>query len=143
MDLNKVDTVLYIDPSCVNEVDNRVYGPGNNNMSWQGDDSPDFALMDVYTFGKAVRSSLEGLSAGFHSKVTDFGKYVIVDIGYHNIITGRSASKTYLIAFKNKGDGVIMSTSKKYRTVSGAQQAVSYIKSAASSLQNQTNAKLI
>lgn len=144
MNVEKFDAILYIKTDTINEADDRIYGEKPLDFGWKGEyDSPDYKLLDAYTFGKVVRSSLANLSAGYFSNVIDYGKYVIVTIGYNNSITGRSASKTYLIVFQSKGDGVILSTSNKYRTISGAQQAISYIKSAASVLQNQTTSKSI
>ena len=43
-------------------------------------------------------------------------KYIVVTVGYHNIITGRSAHKVFLIAFEDKGNGIVMSTMSKWRT---------------------------
>jgi hypothetical protein len=77
----------------------------------------------------------------FSSRVTDFGKWVTVDISHHNHITGRTSSKTFLIVFQQKGDGIVLSTHNRYRTISGVDQAASYIKSVASSLQNNTQSK--
>ena len=61
---------------------------------------------------------------------------VVVDVTYHHHISGRSASKTFLVVFdggpkgNDPGGGMVLSTANKWRTISGYSQAVSYIKSA-------------
>ena len=99
-------------------------------------------LYTSFSFGQTLRSLLNNLGNGFNSKVTDFGKWVTVEISHHNHVTGRSASKTFLIVFQYKGDGIVLSTHNRYRTISGVDQAASYIKSAASSLMNSTQSKI-
>ena len=93
-------------------------------------------------FGRTLASLLGNMTGGFSAKVTDFSKWVVVEITHHNQITGRSASKTFLIVFQQKGDGMVLSTHNRYRTISGVDQAASYIKSASSSLQNATQSKI-
>ena len=92
-------------------------------------------------FGRALRDQLKGMT-GSVVKVSDFGKYVSVDVGFHDYITGRTSTKTFLIVFEYKGDGLVFSSSTKWRTISGVDQAVSYIRSACSSLQSDVNRKL-
>lgn len=135
----KYDTILVID-ELINE-DDRLYGDAAADYTWKGapEGQPDFKLLDAYSFGKIIRSNLDGLSTGYYNKVIDYGQYVIVTVGYHNIISGRSAEKTMLIVFKNKGNGIILANSNRYRTINGVQQALSYIRSTASTLANQTN----
>lgn len=143
IDLKNIDTILYIDNSINEGIDDRVYNTGAPDWSKKGDtgDMPDFKLLGAYTFGKTIRNSLDGMSAGFYNKVTDFGNYVIVTIGYNNILTGRSAEKNYLIVFSRDNKGRILSMSNRWRTINGPNQAISYIKSAASVLQSYTNNK--
>ena len=99
-------------------------------------------------FGKALAYELNSWRQGYSTKVTDFGKWVVADVTYHNHITGRTAGKTFLIVFtgdpktNNAGSGMIMSTANKYRTISGYGQAVTYIKSASSTLEGTTSQKL-
>lgn len=99
-------------------------------------------------FGKSIFQELNNWRNGWSAKVTDFGKWVVVEVTCHNFITGRSASKTFLVVFNGgpKGNdpagGMVLSTSNKYRSISGYQQAVSYIKSASSSIENATTQKL-
>lgn len=141
MNLDNFDAILYMTP-MINENDERVYTTGSPDYTWKGapEGQPDFNLIGAYTFGKTIRTSLSGLPQGFYNKVIDYGKYIIATIGYHNILTGRSAEKTFLIVFNSdKGNGNIFSTSNRYRSINGVQQAISYIRSASQSLQNQTN----
>lgn len=134
----KYDTVLIVD-EMINE-DDRLYGsPAKYDPIGDPYGQPDWKLMDSFTFGKEIRAGLNNMNNGYYNKVVDYGKYVIVTVGYHNITTGKSAEKTILIVFKNKGDGIILAASNRHRTISGVQQALSYIKSTASSLPNQTN----
>lgn len=140
MNYNQYDTILIYNPPIISE-DDRLFGEKPGDYAWKGAgyETPDLKLYDAFSFGKVVRNSLNNMGDGYYNKVTDFGKYVSVTIGYHNILTGRSSEKTFLIDFTLKGDGVILSTSNRYRTINGVQQAISYIKSAASTLQNNTN----
>ena len=93
-------------------------------------------------------NDLNSWRAGYSAKVSDFGKWVVVEITYHHHVTGRSASKTFLVVFDggpkgtDKGGGMIMSTANKWRTISGYSQAVSYIKSAVTSLEGATTQKI-
>ena len=99
-------------------------------------------------FGKLMLNDLNNWRKGFSAKVTDFGKWVVVEVTYHNVITGRSASKTFLVVFDggpkgtDKGGGIILSTANKWRTISGYAQASSYIKSASGALESATSQKL-
>jgi hypothetical protein len=99
-------------------------------------------------FGKLMLNDLNNWRKGFSAKVTDFGKWVVVEVTYHNVITGRSASKTFLVVFDggpkgtDKGGGMILSTANKWRTISGYAQASSYIKSASGALESATSQKL-
>ncbi len=143
MDLSKYDGILIIDPNINEEFDDRVYNTGLPDYTWKGDSdlAPDYKLAGAYTFGKTIRANLENMGKGYYSKVTDLGAYVIATIGYNNILTGRSSEKTYLIVFGNKA-GHIISASNKYRTINGPDQAISYIRSTATILRNQTNGKI-
>ena len=42
-------------------------------------------------------NDLNNWRKGYSAKVTDFGKWVVVEVTHHNVITGRSASKTFLV----------------------------------------------
>ena len=87
-------------------------------------------------FGQMMLNDLNAWKKGYSAKVTDFGKWVVIEVTYHNHVTGRSASKTFLVVFNggldgtDKGGGLVMSTANKWRTISGYNQASSYIKSA-------------
>lgn len=99
-------------------------------------------------FGRMMLNDLNNWRKGYSAKVTDFGKWVVVDVTYHNVITGRSASKTFLVVFDGgpKGTdpagGMVLSTANKWRTVSGYAQASSYIKAASGALESATTQKL-
>jgi hypothetical protein len=99
-------------------------------------------------FGKLMLNELNNWRTGYSAKVSDFAKWVVVEVTHHNYVTGRSASKTFLVVFnggetgKDPAGGLILSTANKWRTISGYSQAVSYIKSAASALESTTSQKI-
>ena len=99
-------------------------------------------------FGKVMLSDLNGWRQGYSAKVSDFGKWVVVEVTYHHHVTGRSASKTFLVVFDggpkgtDPGGGMVLSTANKWRTISGYSQAVSYIKSASTALESGTQSKI-
>ena len=105
-------------------------------------------LYAANAFGKLMLADLNSWKAGYSAKVSDFGKWVVVEVTYHHHVTGRSSSKTFLVVFDggpkgtDKGGGTILSTANKWRTISGYSQAVSYIKSASSSLEGSTSQKI-
>ena len=123
-------------------IDTKDYHRG---ASWIWDDPKLYAQN---AFGRSLQYDLNNWRTGYSAKVTDFGKWVVVDVTFHNFITGRSASKTFLVVFNggpngdDKGGGLILSTNNKWRTISGWSQASSYIKSACSALESGTSAKL-
>lgn len=152
-DISKYDAVLVCNLDCINEDygDQRSYtGDGPGRLAGKGPylwyDDP--RLYASNAFGKMMQADLNSWSRGYSSKVTDFGKWVVVDVTYHNHVTGRSASKTFLVVFDggpkgtDKGGGMILSTANKWRTISGYSQAVSYIKSVCTSLESATSQKL-
>ena len=99
-------------------------------------------------FGQLMLNDLNNWRKGYSAKVSDFGKWVVVEVTHHNAVTGRSASKTFLVVFDggpkgtDKGGGMVLSTANKWRTISGYSQASSYIKSASGALESATSAKL-
>lgn len=145
MKYEKYDAILCVN-QLLNENDERMSSRrapiGYNKGFTQYVDIDDPKLYNSFSFGNAVRQSLNNMGNGFSARVTDFKKWIVVDVSHHNTITGKSASKTFLIVFKDKGDGMVMSTHNKYRSISGVDQAISYIRSAVSSLQNDTQNRL-
>lgn len=152
-DFSKYDAVLICNLNDINEAqgDERSYagsGPGKNvgKVPYMWYDDP--RLYASNAFGRMMQASLNSWKPGFSAKVSDFGKWVVVDVTYHHHVTGRSASKTFLVVFDggpkgtDKGGGMILSTANKWRTISGYEQAVSYIKSAASALESSAAQKL-
>ena len=141
----KYDSILYIEePILENE---RMSGSGAldasyRRMSGHPYNMDDPKMYNAFTFGRIVRNAINALGSGWSSEVSDFKKWVVVRVNYHNYETSRSASKTFLIVFQHKGDGIVLSTHNRYRTISGADQAVSYIRSACSQLQNSTQNKI-
>lgn len=148
MDNKKYDAILYVDPSTISEaiVDRRMHSrkiPDTTrgfDMYYNADDPK---MYNTFTFGNAVRQYLNGLGNGFSAHVTDFKKWVVVEIIHHDIITGKTSSKTFLIVFQHDGDGIVLSTHNRYRSISGVDQAVSYIRSACSTLQSDTNNRVV
>jgi hypothetical protein len=99
-------------------------------------------------FGQMMLNDLNAWKKGYSAKVTDFGKWVVVEVTHHNHVTGRSASKTFLVVFDggpkgtDKGGGMVLTTANKWRTISGYSQASSYIKAASAALESATSAKI-
>ena len=154
IDISKYDAVLICNADdIINEAfgDERSYtgagyGKTTGNVPYLWYDDP--RLYAQNAFGQMMLNDLNNWRKGYSAKVTDFGKWVVVDITYHNVITGRSASKTFLVVFDggpkgtDKGGGMVLSTANKWRTISGYSQASSYIKSASGALESATSAKL-
>ena len=140
----KYDAILVL-KNQINE-DDRYHsskGPDYSPKGPGGDAGiPDPKMYANNNFGRVLRDSLKDMTGGAVVKVSDFGQYVVVDVGFHDYIAGKTSTKTFLIVFEYKGDGLIFTSSTKWRTISGANQAVSYIKSACSSLQSEANRKL-
>lgn len=144
--MKKYDGILYIDDiEYITEDDRRVASQGTvgydkyfqGSVNW---DDP--KLYSQFSFGQSLKNALNSMGAEWSCKVTDFKKWVVAEVQHHNTITGRTSSKTFLIVFKQKGDGVILSTHNKYRTISGVEQAISYIRSASTSLRDSNQSKL-
>ena len=154
---SKYDAILICNiDDIVNDInenygDERSYnsaGPGKNagNTPYLWYDDP--RLYASNAFGQLMLNDLNNWRKGYSAKVTDFGKWVVVEVTHHNVITGRSASKTFLVVFDggpkgtDKGGGMVLSTANKWRTISGYSQASSYIKSASGALESTTSSKL-
>jgi hypothetical protein len=106
-------------------------------------DFVDPKLYASWSFGRQVRNEMTNIGSGFSCEVADFGKEIVVRVTHSEPVTGRSASKTFLITFTgNKGDAYVKSHSNKWRSISGVSQAVQYIKSACSSLSGVTQQKM-
>ena len=154
MNLDKIDTVLYVtEPINEGNYDDRSHGNElpDARIKWSKGGSYNYDDPRLYAnnaFGRVIQNELNSWKQGYSSKVTDFGKWVVVEVTYHHHVTGRSASKTFLVVFDggpkgtDKGGGMILSTANKWRTVSGATQAVSYIKSASGALESSTSQKI-
>jgi hypothetical protein len=96
-----------------------------------------------WSFGRQLRSILNGMGSGYSSEVTDFGQEIVVRVTHSDTVTGRSSSKTFLIIFTDKkGNAMVKNHSNKWRSVSGIDQAASYIRSICSNLQANTQQKL-
>lgn len=147
--LSKYDAVLVCNyDDMVNEWDDRsaaskpMGATGGVVQYWDYDDPKLYA---GNSFGRMLQQDLNHCRNGYSAKVSDFGKWVVVEMTCHNHISGRSASKTFLIVFTggpNKGDGLVMSTANKWRSISGVSQAVSYISSACGALESDAARKL-
>ena len=110
-------------------------GPGNQTSM------TDWRAWSSAGFGQRLQGSLSSLGKGYSAEVTDFGQFVAVRASYHNTVTGKCVSKTYVVAFEdiNKGDGRVMVTSQKWRTISSYDQAASYIISSIRNYSSQTS----
>lgn len=153
MDTSKYDTILVCDLDRIDEGsgDARYYAgdvPGTIKFNGPNADYDDPKLYASNAFGRILQQDLNGWRVGYSSKVSDFGKWVVCEVTYHHHVTGRSASKTFLIVFTggpngtDKGGGIVLSTANKYRTISGVSQASSYIRAVCTSLENGTSQKL-
>ena len=154
MNTIKYDAILICNvDDFINEAfgDDRSYsttGPGKNvgKVPYLWYDDP--RLYASNAFGKLLLNDLNNWRQGYSAKVTDFGKWIVVDITCHNHVSGRSASKTFLVVFDcgpkgtDKGGGIVLSTANKWRTISGYSQASSYIKSASGALEAVTTQKI-
>lgn len=136
-----MDAVCLIITQPINEADDgRVLG--RSGATGAVDKGPggqpgryDWRLWTGSGYGRRLQSSLSG-GNGYSYEVTDMGKYVVVRGSFHNLGTGKTISKTFVIAFENPkiGDGKVFATSTKWRTVSNVEQAATYIKSTIQSL---------
>lgn len=154
MNTTKYDAILICNvDDFINEAfgDDRSYsttGPGKNvgKVPYLWYDDP--RLYASNAFGKLLLNDLNNWRQGYSAKVTDFGKWIVVEITCHNHVSGRSASKTFLVVFDSgpkgtdKGGGIVLSTANKWRTISGYSQASSYIKSASGALEAATIQKI-
>jgi hypothetical protein len=147
IDLNQIDTILYFD-SINEEYDDRNYQTkqyGGQATPIKGGyiDFVDPKLYASWSFGKQIRNDLNNIGAGFSCEVSDFGKEIVVRVTHSDTVTGRSASKTFLITFTgNKGDAYVKSHSNKWRSISGVSQAAQYIRSACSPLSSVNQQKM-
>lgn len=139
----KYDAVLCVvpDPDMITEMDDRALGANKTTLGTpQG--PPGYRIDPKYwgsnSFGATVQQGLGNMGREWSCKVSDFKKYVVVEVTYHNMITCKSASKTYLIVFDEGQNGIVMSHMSKWRTISGYAQAISYIQSASQTLKNDT-----
>lgn len=144
--MKSVDTILYIDVPIQEAVDDRVHasrpvdaGVRGFYGSAQWDDPKLYTDM---AFGNQLKNRLSSLGPGFSVEVTDFSKWVTINLGYHDTVSGVTTTKTFLVVFQHKGDGIVLNTANRYRTISGVDQAASYIRSVASTLQSKSYQKL-
>ena len=139
------DTILYIDNLQINEDDRYATkrtidtSPHGNTQYVNWDDPK---LWSSNAVGRLIRNELNSIGNGFSVEVTDFNKWVVVKVNHSDYITGRTSSKTFLIVFNNKEEGIVLSTANKWRSVSGYSQAVSYIKSASQTLKSSSSQKI-
>lgn len=142
---NKYDAILVFD-NQINEGHRLSSGPASGVDHGPGNyvDIDDPKLYTSNSIGRYLQNAFTNLGQGYWGEVSDFGKWIAVTVGHHNYVTGRTATKTFLIVFNmdKKYSSVVMSTSTKWRTITSPDQAVSYIKSCAGLLSNETNRKL-
>lgn len=137
----KYDAILHI-TQAVNENDPRSYNKGKYMSTTVGPFADDPKLYNYFSFGNAISRSLNGMGNGYSCQVTDFKKWVVVTVTHNNVITGRSSSKTFLVVFGPDKDGIILSTHNRYRSISGVDQAITYIRSACQSLSSDTQNRI-
>lgn len=115
------EAVLVLDKDNINEAE--LVGPGDlGNII-------DPTLYMGSSFGAWIASRLSQMGRNYSAQVSDFGQFIAVTATGHNLIQGKSVTKTYVIAFNNpkRKDGRVYVTSKKWRTISDPDQAASYI----------------
>lgn len=144
IDLENIDTILYVDPTMVTETDDRMYATRKPDATNYGDKyfyvPADYKSYD--SFGGTLSSLLGNIGPEWSVEVSDFRKYVVVRTSYHNRITGRGAEKTFLIVFEKGGNGFVLNTMSKWRSISGASQAASYIRGVCGALKTNADATL-
>ena len=140
----KYDAILYVTPDSINEADSRISGgkilAQPRSFTMYNVDDP--MLYTSFNFASAVTNSLNNMGHGYSCKVTDFKKWVVVDVSHHNSITGKTSSKVFLIVFKEKGEGIVLSTHNRFRSISGVEQAISYIRNSCGALQSDTQNRI-
>ena len=102
--MSKYDAILVCNyEDMINEWDDRAYTSTavdgtdyRRQTSWDWDDPKLYAQN---AFGRLLQMDLNNWRTGYSARVTDFGKWVTVDVTHHNFLTGRSASKTFLVVF--------------------------------------------
>ena len=139
-------TVLYIQPENLNEgADRRSVNTKLVNGLDRGPNGivnyDDPKLYTATNFGRQLQTMLSN-SNNFWAEVSDFGRYVVVTAGYHNTVSGRSATKHFVIAFDPDGVGTVFTSATKWRSISGVSQAASYIKSACNPLESSASNKI-
>lgn len=139
-------TVLYIQPENLNEgADRRSVNTKMVNGLDRGPNGivnyDDPKLYTATNFGRQLQNMLPN-SNNFWAEVSDFGRYVVVTAGYHNTVSGRSATKHFVIAFDPDGVGTVFTSATKWRSISGVGQAASYIKSACNPLESSASNKI-
>lgn len=87
--------------------------------------------------GGTVRNSLQ-MGSGYTTEVVDFGEVVTVRISYTNTKNGKSAGQNFAILFDGQKFNV-KSTFARWRSCNDVGQAISYIRSRASSLSGKTS----
>lgn len=136
----KYDAILHIEEPMINESDPRVQNKGRTPSATRGYttnfNADDPRLYNAFSFGNIMRNSLNNMGAGYYCQVTDFKKWVVVTVSYSDIITGKLSSKTFLIVFNLEKDGIVLTTHNRYRSISGVDQAITYIKSSCQSLKS-------
>lgn len=147
--MEKIDTILFVtDNNHVNEVnvDSRMHSGGLHAPAWGSKTGYlDSYGPDIYSqmaFGNVMQRAINDPSNGITCEVSDFGPWVSVRVTAHNTVSGRSATKVFMVVFQAKTKGIVMSTSNKWRTIDGYQQAISYIRSASSALKNNLSSAL-
>lgn len=142
----KYDAILYLEPSINEGIDKRNYNKGKTPSATVGFtqyyNADDPKLYTSFSFGNAIRQSLNNLGGGYSCQVFDFKKWVVVTVTHSDIITGKSASKTFLIVFNQDKDGIVLTTHNRYRSISGVDQAISYIRSSCNALQSDTQNRI-
>lgn len=138
----KYDAILVLEEP-VNESSRIIRGQSNGSDLGPGNyvDVDDPKLRSNDSLGRYISQVMSNMGNGYWGEVSDFGKWVVVTIGYHSYITGRSCSKTFLIVFNHdkRYSSVVMSSSTKWRTITNPGEAVSYINSCANQLASEAN----
>ena len=143
----KYDAILHLElPINESTIDRRLINKGKTPSDTRGFSqyytADDPKLYTSFTFGNAIRQSLNNMGTGYSCQVTDFKKWVVVTVTHSDMITGKSSSKTFLVVFNLDKDGMVLTTHNRYRSISGVDQAISYIKSSCNSLQSDTQNRI-
>ena len=110
MNLEQFDAILYFDGSEIDVFEGGVDPRNYNSKLPSGSDKPingmymnyiDPKLYASWSFGNQLKRDVQSLGSNYSCEVADFGQEIVVRVTHSDTVTGRSASKTFLVIFTN------------------------------------------